>query len=303
MLGEASKHRSRLQLLLEGFADLAGEFEQYKADQNDDLVDGLLPLVKATERIGANARGLLAMACVIPNHKGCTAAQANALRAYTGGSLLEATLRDIVASNSWWQRMYDDLVTKGAGSITHAKHLKDLTDEVAQAQQVDAALFRKCVAALPIFKKNMRQGACADLEKILYKQAVVVARELEANKTVEIGLSLCDSVIEVLAVFKETPGVLQMISKMEGMKQANMSSMCAVEIKDLFQAYPDKNADIPEHFFQEALKRLVQAMRQVEVTHASLIPGLKNVIWWHFRILQSVFQAACSLFFLLDSRF
>ena len=295
VLGEASKNRSRLQVLLEGYADLVSEFEEFKADQGD-LEDSLLPVVKAIDRIGASVRGLLAMACVIPNHKGSTAAHANAVRGYTGSSLLEATLRDIVASNSWWQRMYDDLVTKGAGSIAHSSELRDLTNALTEAEQMDAALFRKCVAKLPVFKKQMRQGACADLEKVLYKQAVVVARELEANKTAEIGLSLCDSVIEALGVFKETPGVLQMIAKVEATKQANMSAMCAVEIKDLFKAYPDnKEADIPGHFFQDALKRLVAAMRQMEVTHESLLPGLKNALWWHFRILHSVFQAACYL--------
>ena len=295
-LGEPAKHKGRLMTFLEEFADLAIEFEDFA-----ETATVAIPELRAVmARISDLVRGLLALMSPVPGYKKSEALHVNKLRKFDGKHLCESTIRDVVLNTAWWVRLNDDLVTRGTSSLTMAPELESLTKKLEEVKLETTGVKAKYASVaeifrrLPILKKNMRAGATQHLEKGFYKILISLGQSIEDQEG--LTASNVDNLCLALNLYKETAGVLQLVSKLEGYKRQNMVDLCAAEIGKELQAYPDDySSDIPSGSFSTVLSAVAPAIRQMEILSESTCKGLKKAFWWHFRVLHCNFEAPCQI--------
>ena len=294
-LGDPVKHRYKLTLLLEKFADSIATME--KIDEDDlaagkDALSEVAPhCCAAYRRIKMVVHGLLGMLSLVPQNKGCTAADANKLKSYSGKDLLECSCRDILKSTKAWQALFDDLVSKGSSSITMAPELAELTEllEKTEPDQLDADLLSRCATRVPYLKKQMRQGSVSGLEKLLYKKAIMMAQEI--NKLDGLSLSVLDALHSVVSLFRETQGVLQLLSRLDSFRKDKMGSLSTAEVELQLKKYPaTSEEDVPCDLWP-VLQKLLGGLRMMESLDENLAEGLQRCVWWHLRILHGVLEA------------
>lgn len=293
-LADPSKNKVRLTILLQRFAELHDAFTGWMSEQELEM-ESCPTLSQAMNRINIITKGLLAMLSVVPCKHGSTAADANILRSYTGNHLLEATVRDLIKGNKIWTSYFDDLVSKGAATITMGPELIEMSSKLEGEDHLSAQTLRQCASRLPVMKKAMRQGATQNAEKLLFKKVTLMAKEIEG--TSGLSLSLLDAVVEALNMFRETTGTLQLLSKVDAYRRQNLSSLSCMEVGKQLALYPNiQTSDVPEDGLWPRLQDLLNAMRQLEELDEEVLPSLKNAMVWHFRVLSGSFEACCLLF-------
>lgn len=191
-----------------------------------------------------------------------------------------------------WLMLFDDLVAKGSSSITMAPELAELTTKLEETEptKLTPEMLNLLATRIPVLKKSMRSGSTSGVEKLLYKRVVALAQEV--GKVDGMSVSLLDALQSGLSLFRETTGVLQLLSKLDVFRKEQLPALCSVEIRQQLVVYPeDPASDVPADSLWPSLQRLVHALRMVEELDAGLFPGLKLAVWWHFRVLHSVAKA------------
>ena len=78
----------------------------------------------------------------------------------------------------------------------------------------------------------MRAGACSDIDKLMYKKLVLLAKGVLNKEETDVTMCLLESLISGLAMYKSTEGVLQLLQKLEQYQKKDLghvSSVCQVE--------------------------------------------------------------------------
>lgn len=81
--------------------------------------------------------------------------------------------------------------------------------------KVDEKALAQAVARIPELKKQMRAGACSDIDKLMYKKLVLLAKGVFSKEETDVTLGLLESLISGLSMYKNTEGVLQLLQKLE----------------------------------------------------------------------------------------
>lgn len=183
-------------------------------------------LGKAMARIGVAARAFVALLSLTPS-RSASAADVNQIVKYKGQELLECTLRDIISSNPFWSKLWDDLLLKGSANVAMAPELKGFTGALENSQELEPRVLSQFIQRLPQLKKQMRAGSCASLEKLAYKRFVQMATNIQESNA---SLGTIDLLTGGLMLFKDTPGVLQLIGKLETYRKENISLLASREV-------------------------------------------------------------------------
>ena len=293
VLADPSSAKQRLLLLCEGFVTKLQEWRQKKESGhkfsyvvgNSD--DDRSAIEFQLERLRVLFLGLLALLAVTPGHLGCSVFHINALRSHKGGNSMEAWVRDVLTESEWWTRLYDDMIVKSAASTTLAPDLAALTADFSQDGHPTQDALAKAKKLLPNLRKSMRAGSTNELEKIMLKKLLVLAKEILAGeyKDKELSLGLVNSVYDCLGLHTQTNGVLQLIQKIDAWRHSQVSVLARQEIMALLPRYPEeRDGDMPDNL-KESLDMLVAAFEQVADLDFSpeLFKGLEKVLFWHFR--------------------
>ncbi|CAK9027019.1 Uncharacterized protein SCF082_LOCUS17742 [Durusdinium trenchii] len=220
----------------------------------------------------------------------------NQLRKYRGQDVLTTTVRDCIGKEGFWSRLYDDLVSKGVQTMTLQPELESLLTKL-EADKLEPDVLALATEKVPHFKKVMRQGCTADLEKVFYKKAVETAKSFMSGEVSAsgFGLTYLENLTVGLQFFKDTPGVLQVVQKLESYKKKELTNLSSQEILLVLKKYPaDPLSDFPaEHEadgFEPLLKKLASLLDQVTEFSGGK-QHLKTAVLWHFRFLHSQLEA------------
>lgn len=196
----------------------------------------------------------------------------------------------------FWSRLYDDLVSKGVQTMTLQPELESLLTKL-EADKLEPDVLALATEKVPHFKKVMRQGCTADLEKVFYKKAVETAKSFMSGEVSAsgFGLTYLENLTVGLQFFKDTPGVLQVVQKLESYKKKELTNLSSQEILLVLKKYPaDPLSDFPaEHEadgFEPLLKKLASLLDQVTEFSGGK-QHLKTAVLWHFRFLHSQLEA------------
>ena len=226
MIQDGSKKRSKLVPLLESFAKVCLDWDKVMAAPDSDY-DSESVWVPAMDFMKLCTRGLLSLLSAVPGHMGSNISDCNDLRKYTGTNLFMTTVRDAILQSDFWTRLYDDLVSKGTASMKLAPELASLTERL-QASNVDEKVLAHAVARIPELKKQMRAGACSDIDKLMYKKLVNLAQGVLKKEETDVTMGLLESLISGLCLFKSTEGVLQLLQKLEQYQKKDLGHVRSV---------------------------------------------------------------------------
>lgn len=284
LIQDGNKKRSKLVPLLEGFAKVCLDWEKVLSNP-DSGYDTDSFWVSAMDVIKLCTRGLLTLLSVVPNHLGSSISDCNDLRKYNGSNLFMTRVRDTILETDFWTRLYDDLVSRGTASMKLAPELSLLTERL-QASKVDEKTLAQAVARIPEMKKQMRAGACSDIDKVLYKKLVSLSKGVLNKEETDVTMGVLETLISGLGLYKSTEGVLQLLQKLEQYQKKECKALAACEIKFCIEEYPTSvDADMPEEGFAKPLAKLAEMCDQLETLTPSILSKLKLVSWWHFREL------------------
>ena len=74
------------------------------------------------------------------------------------------------------------MIAKGSASTTHASELQKLTEALNDiVGDPSEQTMQEAVKLLPALRRDMRAGATANLEKLMQKKVIVLARALINN--------------------------------------------------------------------------------------------------------------------------
>lgn len=284
---DVNKNKSKLTTFLQAFHSVCKKYAS--AVENDvSLSEGRLG--ESMGRITICVKGLLSLVSVSFSD----ASSSHSLRSYDGECLFMMTLKDLLC-NPQWTRLFDDLVSKGSGTLLHTEELLKLEENMAK-EDISAEDFSACVTRLPILKRAMRAGSTSQLEKVLYKRLVTAGQRLIADQHEKPQMSLVSVVTNGLHLFRETQGVLQLIGKIDAWKQTNMVSLACSElaaIGDVYMEARHNHDEIPEDNYMPALQKLLEGIRQLDTLSLDILSSLQHVFWWHFRVLAKNFEDQC----------
>ena len=175
--------------------------------------------------------------------------------------------------------------------------MQDYCKSLADGPNAD--VLQSVVTDLPSMKASMRHGAVADLEKLLYKRLVEIAKNAVAGEPIgfDLGVTILDTILNGLRLFKDTAGVLQLVQKVEQFKKKELKNLSGLEIKLQLDKYPaDRSSDFPHGFeqdgFESVLVQLVPMLDQLDHFNVDLQLKMKHAVYWHFRFLHSSLRAA-----------
>ena len=197
-------------------------------------------MLPAMDQICSVVRAFLVLLSPVPV-KNSQAKDATQARKYNGDSLFLSSVRDVLVQNDGWNKLYEDLVLRGASTITMQAELEDLLTQFEE-KAVNLAMLQSILARLPVLKKQTRSGATSSLEKVVYKKVVGVANMLGQCEGLTTGF--VTAIGKVLMMFKETPGVLQLLGKVEQYKKQHASELASEEVLAMLKSFPaDKDGD------------------------------------------------------------
>jgi len=243
-------------------------------------------MLPAMDQICSIVRAFLVLLTPVPV-KNSQAKDATQARKYNGDSLFLCSVRDLLVQNDGWNKLYEDLVLRGASTITMQAELEDLLTQFRE-KEVNLAMLQSILCRLPVLKKQTRSGATASLEKVVYKKVVAVANML--GQFEGLTTSFVTAIGKVLMMFKETQGVLQLLGKVEQYKKQHGSELASEEVLAMLKSFPaDKDVDLPADL-EASTQCLVVALRQFETVGLNVKRGLKVALFWNFRMLNLKFE-------------
>ena len=189
------------------------------------------------DRMASICRAFLALLSVQPLH-GPAPSNVNDLMNYKGADVLESSFRDALSGNTWWTKLWNELIIKGSGTVTLQPELDSLQQilDSENAQELSLSFLQQVAERLPYLKKNMRSGCTASFEKGTYKAVVRIASSLLGDKEKVVSGSYLEKLLAVLLLFRETPGVLQLLQKLEAYKKDRAVDLACFEVAEILKA-------------------------------------------------------------------
>ena len=240
MLKEPQAHRSVFinytERLLEGFETVKASGEMQKKPQT---------LVAIVNDIVKVCRDILLLASPIPPMDS-SVADVNEVRQMKPGNFVMTTIVDALSKHPFWQKMFDEVLSKGTASMEARPQVADFMEELATAvtsqegSLIPEALLESILEKIPEWKKNTRPGFLDLLEKELLAallQTAEVMTGLQDVTTASITMSFMDSVISSLGMFK-TPDAFNMVNKLQKFKVKQSQSLLVADLQKLLSEYP-----------------------------------------------------------------
>lgn len=189
------------------------------------------------ERMAFVCRALLALLSPQLLH-GALPTHVHDLMNYKGGNVLECSFRDTLSDHAWWTKVWNDLIIKGSGTVTLQPELDSLEKRLDSEKSGTLSLGFLCEVAdrLPYLKKNMRSGCTAMFEKGTYKAVVKVASSLLGDEQTAVSGTFLEKLMAVLLLFRDTPGVLPLIQKLEAYKKDRSVDLACFELAEILKA-------------------------------------------------------------------
>ena len=314
--------RKKMLLMSEAFLKGFAEAQAQK------LVYEELPevLCAVLERFRATCSAFISLNHPRPGHAGSNAKDLLDLVSNPTTHSAEKRLRKAFQEQgSVWQKLYDELLSKGQSTTALLPLLDELTEKLNNCKvedgqsilaSLDAKLLQTCVENRPVFLKDMRGGLLQSFDLELCRVALLVAKAVPGHSAEELasinpGFSV-DDAIAALDACLEAPGVAEAKKALQGWHKREKSSIHLLQLFKVLEYYPGKvTAELPEdlHFphhgkilFEsilavgtETLSKNEKARRACGVAYAVLFESLLQV--WLFialiGLIAVVFPSLC----------
>ena len=276
MLKRGKELHRKLLLFLEGFLDVFPE---------DMAMMNHLPaaVLSATNRVQAVYK---AFRCLLSPLHSADAPAVTELQKYKGGSAWEKLTSDIINHNDFYKRLWDDVLVKGAGTVSAMKTLTEWQQKLGGAEHMD--VLPSVVEELPKMRKQTRPGATAGVEDILHDKVIAVAKGLLDDGIQGRTLGFINMILKGLHLFADRSGVLALASKVEKARTQAMSLLSLEELRQqmrLYEINDDGSWPKPVPDLAKSLSAL-QACADIP-WDMTLNSSLMAALYWHYRQLCS----------------
>ena len=314
--------RKKMLLMSETFLKGLAEAKAQK------LVYEELPQVVCSvlERFRAISSAFISLNHPRPGHAGSTAKDLFDLVSNPTPHSAEKRLRKAFQEQgSVWQKLYDELLSKGQSTTALLPLLDELTEKLTNCKvedgqsflsSLDAKLLERCVESRAQFLKEMRGGLLQSFDLELCRVALLVAKAVPGHSAEELaainpGFSV-EHAVAALDACLEAPGVAEAKKALQAWHKREKSSIHLLELFKVLAYYPDKvTAELPEdlHFphhgkilFEsilavgtEMLTKNEKARRACGVAYAVLFERLLQA-WVFIALIAVVFPSLCVRF-------
>ena len=299
MLKDPQAHRTVFinytERLLEGFETVKASGEMQNKPQT--LVATVNDIVKV-------CRAILLLVSPIPPVDS-SVADVNEVRQMKAGNFVMTTIVDALSKHAFWQKMFDEVLSKGTASMEARPQVASFLDELSttvmsrQDSCIPAELLASILDKLPEWKKTTRPGFLDVLEKELLAallQTAEVMTQLPDVTTASITMSFMDSVITSLGMFK-TPDAFNMVNKLQKFKVKQSQNLLVADLQKLLSEYPgtddgDGQFTSSTFCFEGRLALLHSTLQECKSMKFAdeVEDGLRRAVYWQFKHLYLILR-------------
>ncbi|CAE7247484.1 unnamed protein product [Symbiodinium sp. CCMP2592] len=258
----STPNRKKMLLMSEAYLKA---FADAKAEK---LVYEMLPaeICAVLDRFAAMCSAFISLNHPRPGHAGSNAKDLLDLVTNASSHAAEKRMRKAFSEQgSVWQKLYDELLSKGQSTTALLPVLDELTEKLSNFKvddkqqnviaSVDAELLERCVEHRPQFEKDMRNGLLQSFDLQLCRVALLVAKAVPAHSAEDLASINpkfnVDVAIAALDACLEAPGVAEAKKSLQGWHKRERSSLQLLDLLKVLHYYPETlAAEIPEdlHF-------------------------------------------------------
>jgi hypothetical protein len=257
-----------------------------------------------------------------PSHLGSSAVDLNAIQKYKGNGLLESAVKQIFTASTkgttnFWQKCLDEVITKGAASISSAPELQELSTfmesvDLETVINIDMIGFQNLCSRIPALKKAMRSGLVKEAEKtfqaILLKLAGAIMASTVQDLPRSITGSSVETVVHALEGFQSTPGMLRLAQDLTKWKAKTAKTLAVSELIGYCSKCPkpqmDEDAQTADDWIASQMTANNDGARDLNLffeywnacaqevkDDAQIIEKVHAAIHWHVRVIYLSYQA------------
>ena len=290
MIKEPAPHRETFRKLT---AELIVSYETTAATEQmlgkpDGLSEGAQSVIKV-------CRAISTLVAAIPSED-TSISDVTDLKDSKSQSFVMTTIIDTLNKNTFWKKMYDELLSKGTASLEARPHMDELVTKLALLPSSgtcipEEALFQ-ITQVLPDWKKTCRPGFTLILEHALH-QELLRTGELIKSEDAEVvntmTMSYLDAVMNALGMFK-TPECFAMVAFLQKFKVQQSKVLLVTDLDAQLGHYPEDDLEdfpIAEFPFSQRLASLhtiVLECKDFKLSEATL-KRLCCAAFWQYKNL------------------